>query len=149
MTRRVVTGTDASGRSCILSDREVTSELMWFGVHGQYSHLLDLDSDPQLTNGIEGPDSGYIFMSLELPPDEVLLPMFAAGGIPGHDQNGFHQSRTVDLVVVVEGQLVSLQEDGEVVLNPGDCLIQRGTNHTWRNPGDKPVKFVAVAVNDR
>ncbi|MGR6999404.1 cupin domain-containing protein [Yinghuangia aomiensis] len=111
--------------------------------------LGELDADPELTNGINGPDSGYIFMALELPPDEVMLPLYKAGQIPGHDANGFHQTQTVDLVVVVEGQLVSVQEDGEVVLNPGDVLVQRGTNHTWRNPGDKPNKFMAVLVNDR
>lgn len=148
MTRRVVTGTGDDGRSRIISDRDVPPRVLWYGLHGSYSDLLDPDASLEERYDIGGPDSGYIFMSIELPPDSVTMPLYEAG-VPGVDSKGFHQTRTVDMITVVEGELVSEQEDGEVVLRPGDCLIQRGTNHAWRNRGDKPVKFTAVLINDR
>jgi mannose-6-phosphate isomerase-like protein (cupin superfamily) len=35
-------------------------------------------------------------------------------------------------------------EDGEVLLQPGDCVVQRGTNHAWRNTNATPVKLLGV-----
>ena len=45
--------------------------------------------------------------------------------------------------MVLDGE-VSLELDtGEVLLEPGDCIVQRGTRHAWRNRSDKPVKMMA------
>jgi len=36
-----------------------------------------------------------------------------------------------------------------VQLKPGDCIVQRGTRHAWRNRSDGPVKMMAVMVSAR
>jgi hypothetical protein len=38
-------------------------------------------------------------------------------------------------------------EKGEVLLKPGDVLVQRGTNHSWSVRGNEPCIIAAVLVN--
>jgi len=47
---------------------------------------------------------------------------------------------------MVEGELILLLEDSEVVLRPGDIVVQRGTNHAWANRSNAPcvVAFVLI-----
>jgi uncharacterized cupin superfamily protein len=44
-----------------------------------------------------------------------------------------HRTRTLDYVVVIEGELVLILDDSEVILKPGDVVVQRGTDHAWEN----------------
>ena len=56
----------------------------------------------------------------------------------------FHKTNTLDYVYVLEGDISLELEDGAVDLSPGDCVVQRGTNHAWHNKGDQPVKLLVV-----
>lgn len=40
-------------------------------------------------------------------------------------------------------------EDGTEYLmdKPGDVLVQRGTMHTWRNPGPEWARYITVIVD--
>ena len=49
-------------------------------------------------------------------------------GIPG-----FHKTATIDYAIVLSGEIFAMMDDGEVLLQTGDVLIQRGTNHAWSN----------------
>jgi hypothetical protein len=42
---------------------------------------------------------------------------------------------------MLEGDIPLKHDDGEVNLKPGDCVVQRGANHAWRNSGDTPGNF--------
>ena len=56
-----------------------------------------------------------------------------------------HRTETLDLVVVVQGELTLILDDGEAVLRPGDTVIQCGTAHAWENRGeDLAVGFVVL-----
>ncbi|KAI9839030.1 MAG: hypothetical protein M1837_002284 [Sclerophora amabilis] len=47
----------------------------------------------------------------------------------------WHRTVTTDLGVVVEGEIELALDSGEKrVLKRGDVAVQRGTNHSWRNP---------------
>jgi hypothetical protein len=51
---------------------------------------------------------------------------------PAHP--GMHISDTVDLDVIVSGEVyVELDDGAEVRLKAGDCVIQNGTRHAWHN----------------
>ena len=58
-----------------------------------------------------------------------------------------HQTPTIDFVRITEGA-VDLELPGQppVHLNAGDCVIQRGTEHAWRNTGDGPFTLSAVMI---
>jgi uncharacterized cupin superfamily protein len=51
----------------------------------------------------------------------------------GGKRTVMHRTRTLDYVVVIEGELVLILDDSEVVLTPGDVVVQRGTDHAWEN----------------
>ena len=55
---------------------------------------------------------------------------------------------TLDYNFLISGEMVLMLEEGEVTLtNPGDVVVQRNTNHAWRNGSStKPLTWVAVLV---
>ncbi len=58
------------------------------------------------------------------------------------DEAFFHLTNTVDLIYVLDGDVTLRMEEGEVLLHPGDCVVQRNTNHAWGNPSDRPVRLL-------
>lgn len=48
---------------------------------------------------------------------------------------GMHVTPTLDYVLVLEGDITAVMEDGEIALTQGDVLIQRATPHAWKNVG--------------
>ncbi|KAF7190300.1 Ascochitine biosynthesis cluster protein 2 [Pseudocercospora fuligena] len=46
-----------------------------------------------------------------------------------------HRTQSVDYGIVVEGQIESILDSGEVqLMQRGDVMVQRATMHAWRNP---------------
>lgn len=58
-----------------------------------------------------------------------------------------HRTETVDYGVVIEGEIVLVLDDSEVVLKPGGVVIQRGTNHAWANRSDRSCRMLFVLVD--
>ena len=83
---------------------------------------------------------------LELPPDEVVRKYLEAQPMAQLD-HGFHRTETIDFVMILEGDLTLELDDGSVDLHPGDCVVQQGTRHAWRNRSDRPVRMAAVMVS--
>jgi quercetin dioxygenase-like cupin family protein len=45
-----------------------------------------------------------------------------------------HKTETIDYAVCIEGQRVLALDDAEVVLKPGDIVVQVGAWHQWKQP---------------
>jgi uncharacterized cupin superfamily protein len=58
-----------------------------------------------------------------------------------------HRTRTVDYIIVLEGEVTLLLDEDEVHLAPHDVVIQRGTNHAWINRGREPALLAAILVD--
>jgi mannose-6-phosphate isomerase-like protein (cupin superfamily) len=55
---------------------------------------------------------------------------------------GMHTTDTIDFEVVLDGTVILELDDGaEVILSPGDTVVQNGTRHRWRNDGDTPARL--------
>ena len=81
------------------------------------------------------PDAGGAnFHFVTLPPTPPDAPL------------GWHRTETVDMNVLLGGELVLVLDKEEVAVHPGDVVIQRNTMHAWRNPTSEPVYWVAVLV---
>lgn len=168
--RRVVTGHDKNGRSVFISDGP--APCVYVPAKNPNVSLIDLwltESAPASNAGNEDstakplqllpPKHGTVVRILELPPDaerdysgtkEYFRGMGAGTGIldeGGKRHPGMHRTDSVDYIVILSGEIWALMDEGEVLLRPGDCLIQRGTNHAWSNRSDKPCRFVAVLVD--
>ena len=48
---------------------------------------------------------------------------------------GMHTTDTIDYGVVVRGEMTLELDDGKIMsLRQGDCIVQNGTRHRWRDP---------------
>ncbi len=60
-----------------------------------------------------------------------------------------HETKTIDYIVLLDGDVTLLLDDDEVKLKPFDVVVQRGTNHAWVNNGSDPALFIAVLIDSK
>ena len=61
-----------------------------------------------------------------------------------------HTTDTIDYGIVLSGEMWLELDDGvEAHLTVGDCIIQNGTRHAWRNRGSEPCVMAFVMVGAR
>jgi len=72
---------------------------------------------------------------------------FVIAQLPGHTQFGMHMSDTVDYLAILSGEMWLVLDSGtEVLLTPGDCVVQNGTLHAWHNRSPDPCVWSAALV---
>jgi quercetin dioxygenase-like cupin family protein len=121
----VVAGVGADGRSCIQIDGPAQT-VIWSAKD------LPADNSGEADAGggrFRFPTQGVDFVFSDFPP---------GGGSP------MHATDTLDLLVVVSGEVTFVTETGETLLKAGDVLVDRGVMHAWRNDGDQPCRIVNV-----
>ncbi|MBO9518264.1 MAG: cupin domain-containing protein [Porphyrobacter sp.] len=136
--RRVVTGHDANGKSVVISDGLPAQDHSMRGaaVGADFNEIWNsLEPVPTLASLPEGeptarpftimPASGHLIRIIDIYPPHM-----------GGSRTVMHRTRTLDYAVVIEGEIVLVLDDSEVVLKPGEVVVQRGTDHAWENRGD-------------
>ena len=58
-----------------------------------------------------------------------------------------HKTKTIDYIILLEGDVTLVLDEDEVTLKPFDVVVQRGTNHAWINNGKKPATLIAVLID--
>ena len=167
--RRIVTGHNAEGKSVFIMDGPSPS-VYARGTGSTYvTEFWETRGTPADNTGHEDPTvhpyrlpppkNGTVFRVVEYPPDAQRV---AALRDPGssHDAKsegyvrdlkhsrhpGFHKTDSIDYAIVLSGEIYALMDEGEVLMKPGDILIQRGTNHAWSNRTNEVccVAFVLI-----
>lgn len=141
--RRVVTEI-VDGVSTVASDGPVP--FTWCEEIWQTTEDSPLGVDPGDAMQPLAPETGSFFRMVTLPPDAVVRRMQEESNEHGLDDDGFHQTKTVDYVVVLDGPVELVLDDKSVTLEPGDAVVQRGTRHAWRNHGEQPVRLLITMV---
>jgi hypothetical protein len=60
---------------------------------------------------------------------------------------GMHTSQTLDYGIVIRGEIILELDDGRTAhLRQGDCVVQNGTRHRWRNPLPVPCLMAFVLI---
>ncbi|HEV8014064.1 MAG TPA: cupin domain-containing protein, partial [Stellaceae bacterium] len=72
---------------------------------------------------------------------------FCVIDFPANSPGRMHRTETLDYVLVLAGEIDMDMDDSTVHLKAGDILIQRGTNHSWVNRGDKPARLAFVLID--
>jgi mannose-6-phosphate isomerase-like protein (cupin superfamily) len=63
------------------------------------------------------------------------------------DNPGMHRTDTVDMEIVLSGEIVLELDDGvEKMLRAGDTNIQNGTRHRWHNRGSEPAVMACFLI---
>src|SRR5882724_5078597 len=138
--RQVVTGHDAKGRAVFVRDEQVDG--MPIPGLGELAFLWNADEPATYPNAGNNPGAPGIFppvggirfiMSTYLPSGVVAPEPTPEMHIEDGDEPGFHRTDTADFGVLLSGNIVAELDDGaEVLLSPGDVLVQNGTRHRWR-----------------
>jgi len=137
--RRIVTMHDRSGRSIVRSDERLTPmpipsgdadfQLVW--------------TTPTVPVDLNRGDDGGQEAGLTLKSGSVIR---IVDMLPGK-ASPMHRSFSIDYGIVMSGTLELELDGGEVVsLSAGDVVVQRGTNHLWRNPSKDEVCRIAFVL---
>jgi mannose-6-phosphate isomerase-like protein (cupin superfamily) len=166
--RRVVTGHHADGRSTVVFDGAAPNVKQRQAGNGSTLLWVTEESPAALAGradraardiAVPPPRRGTIFRIAEFPPgvggevrdNETVLRDFgigadvARGAAPRHP--AIHRTRTVDYIVVLEGEIDLLLDDRDVHLKAGDVVVQQGTNHAWINRGSATCRLAMVFVD--
>src|SRR5262245_12006834 len=147
--RRVVTGTNGAGRSFVESDGDASAipgfAELWVGSARDPLVAAPARGDPW--SRVEPPPGAVSWRIFDLPPDEVVAAYLASRDLPEVEASGFHRTGTLDYVLILDGEIRLELDEGAVDLSSGDCVVQRGTRHAWRNRSGRPVKLAVVMVS--
>lgn len=147
-TRRVVTGHAPDGRSVVLADgpvphrREVPGarfDEVWASSPAPAVLTAGLPEEPTSVAERLGPQGGG---------SAIRVIDFAPAG-EGGVISPMHRTQTLDYGIVIEGEVVLVLSDSEVVLRKGDVAVQRGTDHAWENRSDQWAKMAFVLLDAR
>jgi len=177
--KRALTGRDEAGKSVFKSfdvtskvvEIDSNPGLTFYEVYRTEGvpALTGLEPDPMATGtkGFPGP-GGTIFRLISYPPKrpEGYKPppgvTFDTGikelsdklpGMGDHFERGapgMHTTDTIDYGVVVRGEMTLELDDGKIMhLRQGDCVVQNGTRHRWRNPLPEPCLMAFISVGGK
>ena len=174
--RRVVTGHDEEGKAVFISDGRPARSIAFDTLPGlEFVELWATEAVPQIpVNNFEPsadiasfvpPPVGTRFRIVRFPSGLEMSKLIEGGfdavafrneyksKIPGlaetHEVEdpSMHETATIDYGIVLSGEIdLELDEGKEVHLKAGDCIIQNGTRHGWRNPGAGPCVIAFIMI---
>lgn len=173
--RRIVTGHDAEGRSIILSDgisphtrpspvypnRGLTD--IWRAFESPADNSGDADAAATEVV-LTPPENGSVFRFFQIPPDDTgegktaeelqaaADATFASmGAAHNRDPNArhpnMHKTDSVDYIILLQGEVTLILDEGEVDMKPLDVVVQRGTNHAWSNRSDEIAVLAGILID--
>jgi mannose-6-phosphate isomerase-like protein (cupin superfamily) len=172
--RRVVTAV-RDGVSVFVSDGPTPNAHVYDSLPGMMTSVLyttatsatypdhDVETAPLRGRLVPAPGETTLLI-VTFPPDRVFgSPDFdpEAAGVEQYDfapdfaerfeldNPGKHQTDSVDYDIVLDGEIWLELDEETKHLRAGDVVVQCGTRHAWRNPGDRPATmcFVLVGVD--
>jgi len=146
--RRVVTGHDENGKSVVIADGVPPQDhpMQGTAIGADFVEIWSTpEAVPALTSLPDGeptarpftimPATGHLIRIIDIYPPSM-----------GGQRTVMHRTRTLDYAVVIEGEIVLVLSDSEVVLGPGEVVVQRGTDHAWENRTDKLTRIAFFHV---
>ena len=150
--RRVVHGTGPDGKSTVLEDslavhRVETPAFTIVDLWRINSTPASLENEDGLPDAVEltPPPGSAVFRMCAIAPDEEWAgrPMSDSLAAIGHDDEaaadgdqddpGVHATDTLDVVVVLSGEVYCTTDTHETLLKAGDVVVQTGNTHAWSN----------------
>jgi hypothetical protein len=148
-TRRILTGHDETGKSVVISDGSPPQHHQMRGpsIGAEFFEVWsDSSAVPVLTSVSEHepnerefsimPISGHLLRIIDVYPLK-----------DGGKRTVMHRTKTLDYAVVIEGEVVLILEDSEVILKKSDVVVQRGTNHAWENRSDGAARMAFFHID--
>lgn len=172
--RRIVTANDSAGRGVAISDGPApdvqtdparpgfTLANIWVTENSPIHYQGEFES-VRTPHGLEPPVGGSICRVVTVPPDSVwrgkvgeaeVNSYFHSVGSPKastYTDAARHpymqRTRTLDLCIVLDGEITLVLDKEDVNLQHGDVIIQRGTNHAWSNQSNGPCRIAITSYD--
>jgi hypothetical protein len=165
MARKYVMATNADGLSDVIIDEEVADgSIVDLWINFETPADLNGREDPTKSGTLfhEPPDGGAIFRVVKFTKEMNLITpeqMYAmhqqinSVHVPSIEylraakHPSMHKTDTLNYFVLVSGRLWALTEGRDVLLKPGDYIIQKGCIHGWKVESDEPCLLAAILID--
>jgi hypothetical protein len=165
--RRIVTGINDAGRSCIVSDTLLPIADVALGAAVRVG-LWTTEAAPSSNKGAHDPvpegvilrtppahRGGSVIRVTDIQPDATRaydpddLRRRGCKTTPDRSARhpGFHATDTVDYAICLEGEVWAVLDEDQTLMRPGDVLIQRGTYHAWSNRSDRVARMLFILID--
>jgi hypothetical protein len=136
---RVVAGEDESGRAVVLSRGTPTGLKNAHGV--ELAELWRFDRPAvQATDGGDVDPASWTLFAPTPGATTVRLVRFTQA------DPTLHRTSTIDLMMVIDGEIDLMLDDGATRLHTGDTAVLQGCMHGYRLVDGKPCTMVAVMI---
>ncbi|EZP71043.1 Cupin [Sphingomonas paucimobilis] len=138
--QRVVTGHDENGRAMFKSEDVSPTRMI---PSGDAAFLLLWTTSTVPADNNDETDGRERDAGLTLNQGSVIR---IVDMLPGKE-SPMHRTNSIDYGIVMKGEIELELEDGrKKMIREGGIVIQRGTNHLWRNISDKPCRIAFVLI---
>ena len=140
LVQRVVTGHDAAGRACFKSEDFSPTRLIPTG-DAAFLLLWTTEAVPADNNDETDGRERDVGTTLVGGSAFRIVDM-----LPGK-QSPMHRTNSIDYGIVLKGEIELELEDGrKKTVGEGGVVVQRGTNHLWRNVSDQPCRIAFILI---
>jgi quercetin dioxygenase-like cupin family protein len=137
---RVVTGHDANGRAVFKSEDVTPTKMI---PSGDAAFLLIWTTETVPADNNDETDGRLRDAGLTLNQGSVIR---IVDMLPGK-QSPMHRTNSIDYGIVLSGEIeLELDDGAKRTVREGGIIIQRGTNHLWRNTTDKPTRIAFILI---
>jgi quercetin dioxygenase-like cupin family protein len=138
--QRVVTGHDAQGRAVFKSEDVSPTKLI---PSGDASFLLIWTTQTVPADNNDETDGRLRDAGLTLNQGSVIR---IVDMLPGKE-SPMHRTNSIDYGIILKGEIELELEDGaKRTVREGGIIIQRGTNHIWRNVTNEPTRIAFILI---
>jgi quercetin dioxygenase-like cupin family protein len=140
LVQRVVTGHDDHGRAVFKSeDFEPTKVIP----SGDAAFLLVWTTETVPVDLNDDTDGRFRDAGLTINKGSVIR---IVDMLPG-GQSPMHRTNSIDYGIVMSGEVELELDDGVTkTVRQGGIIVQRGTNHLWRNVGNEPCRIAFILI---
>ncbi len=138
--QRVVTGHDANGRAVFRSEDVSPTKMI---PSGDAAFLLVWTTATVPADNNDEIDGRERDAGLTLNQGSVIR---VVDMLPGKE-SPMHRTNSIDYGIVIEGEIeLELDDGAKRTVRQGGIIVQRGTNHLWRNTSDKVCRIAFVLI---
>jgi quercetin dioxygenase-like cupin family protein len=138
--QRVVTGHNADGRAIFKSEDVAPTRII---PSGDASFLLLWTTDTVPADNNDETDGRDRDAGLTINRGSAIR---IVDMLPG-GQSPMHRTNSIDYGIIMSGEVELELEDGrKTTVRENGVIIQRGTNHLWRNVSDKPCRIAFILI---
>ena len=139
--QRVVTGHDGNGHAVFKSEDVTPTQMI---PSGDASFLLIWTTPTVPADNNDETDGRHREVGLTLEGGSVIR---VVDMLPGKE-SPMHRTNSIDYGIVLEGEVeLELDDGAKRTVRQGGIVVQRGTNHLWRNTTDKPCRIAFVLID--